>query len=301
MSGEALIVHRPCGAFGRLTVQRLTSHASFHLVPQPVQHLEPGGPHVDARAPSPAPRPPESASRTSRSPCPARATGARPASGTGSPPRRAGRPAPPPAADRARRFPRLPRPRSTSARTSASSSSTFAAGPVGIRPVEAHAGGAILEPEGAVQGGQVGRQPVHDAVALPRLHPLPALALARPRRGADGGISSSRGNLLPRPRSRMHHAPRPPRCGRAPGAAGRPAPRAAAGRSPARMASSTSYASSIRYGRSDSCVCAASHSQRWRRSFISSSVSVQSRLLLHRLLVARIFFSLHMIANRAVP
>ena len=86
-------------------------------------------------------------------------------------------------------------------------------------------------------------------------------------------LSSSRGNLLPRRRSRRHHAPRRRRSGRAPAAAGRRALRAAARSSPARIASSTSYASSIRYGRSDSCVCAASHSQRARRSRISASVS----------------------------
>ena len=50
--------------------------------------------------------------------------------------------------------------------------------PARVGPVEADTRGAILQSESAVQGGEVRRQSVHDAVALPRLHPLPALALA---------------------------------------------------------------------------------------------------------------------------
>src|SRR4051794_11250140 len=47
-----------------------------------------------------------------------------------------------------------------------------------VGPVEADARSAILQSEGAVQGGEVRRQPVHDALALARFHSLPALALA---------------------------------------------------------------------------------------------------------------------------
>src|SRR5204863_2239958 len=48
--------------------------------------------------------------------------------------------------------------------------------PLRIGPIEADTGGAILKAERAMQGGEVRRQSVHDARALARLHPLPALA-----------------------------------------------------------------------------------------------------------------------------
>lgn len=50
--------------------------------------------------------------------------------------------------------------------------------PLGGRPVEANACGAILQPDRAMQRRKPGRQPFHDGLALPGLHLLPGLPRA---------------------------------------------------------------------------------------------------------------------------
>ena len=241
----------------------------------------------------------EARRRTSRSPCPARATGARRACGRDSPRRRAGRPAPPRAVDRGRRCPRPSAPRATSARTSASSSSTFSAGPLASGQSKPTPAARSCSRNARCRAGRSAGSPSTMLVALLRLHPLPALALAAVvqvrmarlhlreetfRHVAEVECTALLGDHAVKEHLEQQVAELLAQ------------QRVVAGAD--RVVHLVRFLDQIwaqRLVRLRRIPLAAR-----RRSFISASVSSQSRLFLHRSPRVRILFSLHMIAHRAV-